>query len=327
MVNGDYDSCLENIKGEDKQKLEQVKLFEILTSISWDYITNYNPKNLNSICELARKKYIKEVDFSIESEESEIFEVINRFYRIVTDNKVRNQIIEYGMNKKDFIQLYIEDVLADYNKREYDKSRMNTKGHIMCEGKAKKIKYVYKYGKKRTFYDKNEKAVSITPIGTLFFKAWNGLNDTIERYCIEIDEGDGSYIRTEVYSNILLGDLEDIPKYRQAVINELLSKKNIELSNSSGYVGEIIKTKNIPGELRVAECPNEQYYCCNTEYALYFDRELLSVVYEFENENKDNEKKFIKPGTFTNVQDVVIIEENSETNDIDNENLDIEYER
>ena len=76
----------------------------------------------------------------------------------------------------------------------------------------------------------------------------------------------------------------DNPEYKYAVLSELLSYNNIELSNSEGYIGEI---RNVPNDSEKFEVESEREnsrnyeYRVNDKYMLVYDSTDLDAVMRY----------------------------------------------
>ena len=189
------------------------------------------------------------------------------------------------MKISEFITKYSEQILGN-NKRQYDMSNLFNAAYIKstnndkCEN-GKKIKYIPTKGNAYEFSDNNGNEFCIEEIGNLYMQKWNREQSHIEKYKITRKEN-GKQIKTEeIYTNINISRLDD-DKYKEAIITELFSRKNIDLSNAAGYVGEVVET---PEELKKESCGAEKviggsmyFYKIYDKYSLMYGAADLSAV-------------------------------------------------
>lgn len=131
---------------------------------------------------------------------------------------------------------YPEVILGD-NKRKYDMSDK------YCEGMGITIK-----GFKPSNIDEVPSLIHddfingeiiICRLGKLIYGTQSVSNESIDKYSISLPLENGMKQEYEVFSYIDIDRLYENRDYRQAVLRELLSKNNLELSNSGGYIGVI----------------------------------------------------------------------------------------
>lgn len=119
------------------------------------------------------------------------------------------------------------------------------------------------------------------------------IEESIDKYKITKTINDTYNENYEVFSHIDFPKLEKDPKYKQAVLNELLNINNIELSNTCGYIGEIEDTRHHPKKLEIGEQyfnPNGFYtYQISQNFALTYDYMPLTAVMLY-NQNDKNLK-------------------------------------
>ena len=231
-------------------------------------------------------KLKKEVDAERDLLKKEINVAENRtgdYERRPTDNELTKRLLS----------VFSEKIFGD-NKRKYDMSSKYKEGYIqdmktpdgstlMCVDVVPVIGTHYSSW---SIQDEYGRIISINLIGKLHylngFKTWKYLNQY--RVSIFKDEklDDDEYI---VYSNINLSQMDSDPRYANAVFREILSKNNIELSNSSGYIGEIVKSEEAPKKLEVEQEWDSEgdfyQYQISPQYALIYNPEHLSVVIDY----------------------------------------------
>lgn len=139
--------------------------------------------------------------------------------------------------------------------------------------------------KEETVVYSDEKII-IEKIGTLNYKQLTACMDYITKY--KITKDDGEY---EVYSTILAEDMKIDKQYRKAVLDVLLSKNNIELSNCSGYVGTISdKTENSDNSYRI----DDKYFLTTSKLEATVVSEYYKMMKKIREESKnrlENETK------------------------------------
>ena len=167
---------------------------------------------------------------------NDLLDMLERTYKMFTDEEVKKIIINNNVSFKQFINIYGEKLLGD-NKRQYDMSdRFNEQLH-----ETGRSLYTQSRGKGvHTYFDSEGKEIIIQEIGCLTFEEWNGVNSEIYKYRVQKQSDVNTYKECEVFTNIKFILMENM-EYRAAVLEELLSRNNIELSNVGGYIGEIEK--------------------------------------------------------------------------------------
>lgn len=150
-----------------------------------------------------------------------------------------------------------------------------------------------------TLSDDSGHQFSISKSGTLFYN--DGIiEESIDKYTITKKIDDNYSQNYDVFSHIDFLKLEKDPKYKQAVLNELLSINNIELSNAGGYIGEIEDTRHQPRKLEIGEQfdnPHGFYtYQISRDFALVYDYMPLTAVILYNEKNKSQSKKSAEQG-------------------------------
>ena len=170
-----------------------------------------------------------------------------------------------------------EDVLGD-NKRTYDMSDRFSAGQITPNStRLAPVK-----GLSVTVNDFFGNNVSVQKVGTLTYDTPAVKCESIDKYKIFKTLSDSNVQECEIFSFIDLNMLKRDKEYRDAVLGELLSKNNIELSNTRGYVGQIVSTKNSPVQLKVGDQRQNREkfyrYQVSQDYALIYDPQDLTAV-------------------------------------------------
>lgn len=221
---------------------------------------------------------------------AKLLEIADRFYDLVTDTTIREEIIEKDIKIPEFMHLYKERILGD-KKRKYDMSDMFRQDYISATvdritgQKNRNVVYIPQRSPQHTYQNKAGQTVIIEEIGSLHMEEWNGVASSISKYRIQRQIGEEQYAVDEIYSNIRIIDMDN-PQYREAVFNELLGENNVTLSNTSGYVGEIVE---VPVELSKERIGTEKtvggdtyFYKINDKYALKYEGKDISAVMIYE---------------------------------------------
>lgn len=231
-----------------------------------------------------------------EQECNELLQILEKSYRMFSDSEVENIIISNNVSAKQFVSKYGERILG--NKRKYDMSDRFNPSLISYQDKSKqskKIVYVEKEGIEHTYLDIEGKTVSIQEIGKIGFEEWNGVSYEIPKYRVTRQIGKDVYRTDEIFSNIRI-IMMDNPEYREAVLEELLSEKNIELSNAGGYVGDIeevtIKDTDFKkGSEKIVA--GDYFYRVSPKYMLAYHSEKIAAAKILSAAQKNAESKKI----------------------------------
>lgn len=294
-------------KNDSKKEFTIETLFNAMVETYMGQVKRENFCNGNTSLQIYRL-VISTIEKKIKEEPekadyyNKMYEVAQKFFDLMNDPRVRDDIIKSNMKTPEFIKLYKEEILGKY-KRQYDMSGLFRETYIKKADNTsqremgKKLEYVPNSYKRCCYKDKKGNKVTIEPIGKLYIKYWNGLETHVFKYRIQKQLQGNKYLIDEVYSNISIFDMDD-PEYREAVLQELLSDNNISLSNSGGYIGEISET---PEQLKGNNANGEDekmvvgsyFYKINDRYSLKYDPEDLSsvMIYEKERAKEMQERK------------------------------------
>ena len=223
----------------------------------------------------------KDVDIEIETIRTDINATKGR-------NPTDSEIAKWLIN------CFSEEIFA-VNKRTYDMSHLSAKGFLVpiktSQGKTSKLVSYVSFEKiqqekqkkdgntiarpVRLFKDKQGNTILIEFMGYLVYGTPN-YNDSIGKYLITKNVN-GVEQKLEVFTSLNMHALGSDEAYRKVVIQELLSTKNIERSNSDNYIGEIL-TESIlkPREEKLGD--SIYTYQITSEHALVFDGEKLEAV-------------------------------------------------
>lgn len=211
----------------------------------------------------------------------EMHEILYKLRTIFDDSDIQKIILDNNITCKQFMSLYGEKIFGD-NKRQYDmsdryKKELNeTVTSVYSELKNREL---------HTYVDQKNNEIDIQEVGRLTYKEWNGTIAQINKYRILLKISKDEKIERDVFTNINFFQMDD-PEYRFAVLSELLSHNNIELSNAGGYIGEI---RNVPDNSEKFEIESEREYSRNYEYRvnekymLVYDSAELDAVMRYHN--------------------------------------------
>lgn len=174
-----------------------------------------------------------------------------------------------------------ERILSD-RKRQYDMAKLYSEGQINSDS------LVFRGvndGLSKSASDISGTQIQITHTGSLTYATLSVSNESIQKYRIIRQLSESESQEYDVFSYIDLNEFEKNKEYRDAVLNELLSENNIELSNVHGYIGSIVNTSGSNQPLSVGEESKNIYgfykYQVSPKYALEFDTQDLSAVVDF----------------------------------------------
>lgn len=229
-------------------------------------------------------------------------DILDKSYRLFSDEEFRRIVTENNLTSKQLVAQYEEDILGD-NKRKYNMSDMFNESYIAKFDNPKmgsfgrKVIYKPEICKKHQFIDSKGYQVIIEEIGSLYMEQWSGLKTSIPKYRIQRQVGEKEWATSEIYSHIIIFDMDN-PDYRSAVLEELLSERNITLSKANGYVGEIEQTqstmrgKNAESESMISDM---YFYKINDKYSLKYEPADLSAVILYEQYQKARSSEKIVP--------------------------------
>lgn len=287
------------MKSEDfNSKFNRLSFFDTLIQNSIRTMKR-GPESLYRLYEGYKKLIENQIRSTPENEEEcrELLEILEKTYRMLSDPEVADIIIKNNVTHKQFISKYGEKILGD-NKRKYDMSDRFNPSLIAYQDReidARKVKYIPEEGIEHIYLDEEGKEVSIQEIGKLYFEEWNGVKSSVSKYRVIKQLAEGAHQTSEVFSNIKIIEMED-PEYREAVLGELLSKNNIELSKTGGYVGEITDVPTserlkVGGEKIIA---GDYFYRVNPQYMITYHSEEIAAAMLLEQAQNSKSKEKTK---------------------------------
>lgn len=257
-------------------------------------------------CEKLYKWLVSKVTKEIEEDPSKaedyskILEMFDRFYKVVTDEKVRNKVRSEIILDKEFTRLYGNRILGEF-KRKYDMSHKYLEGSIAKKqglyGKTKSdIDFDDNIGEIYPFNNDDGEFINIQQTGELTYtNAFGVEGNKIMRYKVRIPNGNDKFKEYVVFSDIDLDKMKLDDEYREAVLGELVNENNLEFSNCRGYIGSIKESRNNlvqmqPGEQREESIYGDYEYQVTRNYELIYTSEEVSAVMEYQLE-KDKDKE------------------------------------
>lgn len=230
-----------------------------------------------------------------EHECKELMQILEKTYAAFSDSEMVDIILKNSVTPKQFIIRYGERILGD-NKRKYDMSDRLNPSLIAYQDEelmTRKVKYVPRHGSEHCYLSPEGKKVGIQEIGSIIYEEWNGVTSGLSKYRVTREVGRDIYQTYDIFSNIRIIMMEQ-PEYREAVLEELLSQNNMQLSNVGGYVGDIEEvTVNEEGFKEGAETviAGDYSYRVNQKYMLTYHAERIAATMIFQKGKQLKEKE------------------------------------
>lgn len=211
-------------------------------------------------------------------------EIIDGFFEYIKNPKIIEKIKSNRLTKAQLEELILTDV-ANLPKRKYDMSDLYRNDLIAVDvsGSLKrKAEFIDKKGQTHEYIDSKSRKIIITNIGQIVYEEWGGIRASLSVYRIQKQFDDGRVSNDFVCSSIAISQMH-IPKYREAVLGELLSDENIHKGKVGPYIGRISREK----KQNVQDLPHTQKqnanrysYRIDDEYVLEYDATELTAVIE-----------------------------------------------
>ena len=215
-----------------------------------------------------------------------ILKIMDSYENLLNDEGVLNEIIYSNISQKEFLEIHKEQILGDH-KRKYDMSGLYNENLISRLNRwSERKKVAFKpndYGVSYTYQDNTGKTFTITDLGALNYEEWNTVQSSINAYRVECMSGKNKLFEHKVLTQIVIPMMSN-EKYKQAVLNELLSENNILLSNCGGYIGEIVEKPKVNFSDMVgteSQDINGYEYRVSDSYILYYDSTVVSASIDF----------------------------------------------
>lgn len=210
------------------------------------------------------------------------YKEMNDFENIINEveNIMASRYVDQNLTMSQINKIIEIEILNRYMEV-YDKSKKVNSNMLdtITTSKGQKFKAVRYIPKEEPVIIYKDDKITIESIGTLNFKHFTRLADYITKY--RVKKEDNSY---EVYSSIIVPEMEKDELYKQAVLDVLLGDNNIKFSNCNGYIGSIEQSKST----------NRADYIINDKYCLMSDSTEATAVYEYEKMNKSLQEKNVE---------------------------------
>ncbi len=289
---------MQNSNEKEKSIITPESLLKIMTTMCFSRIGTPKIEGLKEDAK-SMLKINSDKNPERKKEYSQLEELIEKFFEYITNPIIVKQVKNGEISRKDFEEMILSDIL-DIPKRKYDMRDLYDKSLIMDSivifEKDRESHSESRQGMQtREYFDKDGKMVSITKVGDIAYKEWGGIMASLPIFKVKRFKQNGDEEENLVCSRINFSQMHE-SKYRNAVINELLSEKNIHNSNVGSYVGQIVK-REIKSESdeqhEEVQNTNEYSYRIDDEYVLVYDATELSAVIEGIRNYKEKSKRKI----------------------------------
>ena len=211
-------------------------------------------------------------------------EIIDGFFEYIKNPKIIEKIKNNVLTKAQLEELILSDV-ANLPKRKYDMSDLYREDLIAvyASGSTKrKSEFIDKKGQAHEYYDSTGRKIIITDVGQIVYEEWGGIHASLSVYLIQKQLDNGSFSNDLVCSSIAISQMH-IPKYKEAVLEELLSDENINNGKVGPYIGRISREnkqnlQDLPHTER--QNANGYLYRIDDEYVLEYDATEITAVIE-----------------------------------------------
>lgn len=269
---------------EDKKSTEFNRVL-FLEEVMTQYINKTSYRSLKTIFDGLVKLCPISADIPAEQREinQEKRKILEQCFELFNDSLFKQKLAEIKEERNPQPQILAraiarvlsERILGD-KKRKYDMSDRFSGGQIDS------TLFIPEDGFEVSVIDSSGHTIIVKKIGAIKYSSFGVDNESIEKYKVTKILSNSVFSNFEVFSHIDLNELKENEEYRKAVLGELLSENNIELSNACGYIGEIKNTKRYPSQLRVgSQKENEEKfyrYQVSEDYSLIVDPTDLSAV-------------------------------------------------
>lgn len=213
--------------------------------------------------------------------------IIERCYDMFRDDEIRKMLYEGHITSKQLLEMSKERVIGD-NKRKYDMSHLFNDKIIDVEDE-KKLTYSQHEGTVFSFTNLEGEKVDIQLIGTLKYNS-TALDECVNKYHVTKTGKDGETENFEGFAEFVLAQMQDDDEYRQVVLNEVLGKNNVELSNAGGYIGGIGKMNSMEIGQEKEDCYG-YYYKVSPNYALHYSNDIATMVMGYAKQQANKQVK------------------------------------
>ena len=211
--------------------------------------------------------------------------IMDLFFDYITDEKVVDKIKNGKLSKKNIESDFLAN-LTNVPKRKFDMKdlyRSDLIASVEKNSNVKNVKMSFKNsGQEHIYTDANGKHFKLTDIGSILYEEWGGIRSDLTIYQLEKEQSRGKFLKELICTRIIIAEMGN-PKYKRAVLEELLSDDNIHKSNAGIYIGQILRRKqsgNNDLPHTETQTTNEYTYRIDDEYVLEYDATELSAVVE-----------------------------------------------
>ena len=211
-------------------------------------------------------------------------EIVDGFFEYIKDPKIAKQIADKEITKVELEEMILSDV-ANIPKRKYDMRDLYRQDLIAVSEtnpSKRKSSMARNIGQTYEYNDKEGRRVLIIDIGQISYEEWGGIHARLSIYQIQKQQANGKFSSDVVCSSIAISEMH-IPKYRDAVLDELLSDENMHKGKVGPYIGRISREKKQdPYDLPHTERQDANGYSYRIDdgYVLEYDATELTAVIE-----------------------------------------------
>lgn len=287
-------------KTEDARSTEsRVKsLIGFLITTCFSRLNDANPRKMESYREKVKEMLNKEEKQNEGEKEKYNYlrSIVDSFFDYIGNEQVVKKIQSGKLKKRELEEEFLEDVI-NIPKRKYDMRDLYNPELISSyngDKSLKKIRSVLrKNGTKNIYIDEEGRQVILTDVGTIEYEEWGGMRADLSMYLLQKERPNGNFTNDIVCTNVIIQNMED-PGYRNAVLKELFSDKNIQRANANSYIGQICRRKKANNR----DLPKTEYqtssgytYRIDENYVLEYDATELTAVIETVRQYQRDDKR------------------------------------
>lgn len=212
-------------------------------------------------------------------------DMVDSFFDYVENEEVLADIKSGRLGKSDLQDRFLEDIM-NIPKRKYDMRDLYREELISSNRNNPDLKNVRVLlrndGIEHIFMGDNGRRVLLTDVGTIAYEEWGGMKADLSLYQLQKERPNGVFTHDIICTRVIIPEMEN-PDYRNAVLKELFSDKNIKYSNASSYIGQISRIpKHDRSDLPRTERQDTFRYTYRVDdnYVLEYDATELTAVVE-----------------------------------------------
>lgn len=276
-------------KSEDVRNTEnRVKsLVRFLIATCFSKLNGQTPKRLENY-KLKIKEMLNVEERQHRGEEEKynyLRDTVDLFFNYVGSEEIVKKVQSGRISKGELEDDFLEDVI-NVPKRKYDMRDLYKPDLISSHEGNKDLKrtrvLLKKDGTRHIYTDEDGKKVILTDVGTIEYEEWPGMSADLSMYLLQKERSNGTFTQNIVCTKVIIANMEE-PGYRDAVLKELFSDKNINRSNASSYIGQIFKRRksnNTDLPKTEKQTGSEYTYRIDDNYVLEYDAAELTAVVE-----------------------------------------------